>query len=80
MPECRGFFIPQYRSAKQTESNPFYLSDKVDNLTSINTTDEFVSIAVHKEVESICADCKHAQCRGSYVVEKKQESSESSRT
>jgi uncharacterized membrane-anchored protein len=66
MRDCRGFIIPHYRTQKHTENNQFYLADKTDNLKSVNTTDEFVTTLVYREIESICADCRQTICRGSY--------------
>jgi hypothetical protein len=60
---CKGFLIPKYRAEKQTQNNPFYLSEEND---SVNTSDEFTSITVYSEIESICMDCKKSNCGAIY--------------
>lgn len=66
MKQCSGFLIPRYKKTKQTQKNPFYLNAEVDRLGTVNTTDEFLSILVYEEVESICVDCKQSKCKGQY--------------
>ncbi len=66
MKKCRGFSIPQYRVTKQTQKNPFYLSREVDRLGPVNTTDEFITVPVYEEIESVCADCKQSNCKDDY--------------
>jgi hypothetical protein len=61
---CIGVFIPQYRSQKHTQKNPFYLSIKDATLAEVNTTDEFITTLVHYEVESICESCRSPHCKG----------------
>jgi hypothetical protein len=62
--DCKGVFVPQYRSSKHTQKNPFYLAVKDASLAGVNTTDEFITTEVYYEVESICLDCRKSNCEG----------------
>lgn len=82
MKNCKGNLIPQYKATKHTQKNPFYLHPKDDSvwpedtfyqtpqednlLWPENTTDEFLTIPVQEEIESICADCKQSNCGSGY--------------
>jgi hypothetical protein len=57
--KCRGFFIPQYKTMKET----FYLPDKD---ATIAREGRFETVDVFREIESVCADCKQCNCKGEY--------------
>src|SRR5271166_4097786 len=53
MKKCRGIIIPQYKTIKETKLNPLW--GKLDQ-------EEFETINVSVEINSVCADCRQILC------------------
>ncbi len=51
---CRGVIIPQYKKSKQIRKNPLW--GKPDQ-------EEFETLNVSIEINSVCADCKRVLCK-----------------
>jgi hypothetical protein len=60
---CRGVIIPQYKKSKETRFNPLWGKPNED---------EFETIYVSVEINSVCADCKKIECKDSDGKNKKE--------
>jgi len=63
--KCKNELIAQYKRTKETKINPYYGLEfpwEDSNYGGKNTTDEFITIEVLKEVGTVCANCKKEEC------------------
>ena len=57
--KCRGYFIPRYRTKKETIYSPSGI--KYPNM--ISEDGPFKKLLSYEELESVCMDCLKEECR-----------------
>ncbi len=60
---CRGVIIPQYKKSKETRFNPLWGKPNED---------EFETIYVSVEINSVCPDCNRVNCKDGNGQNKKE--------
>jgi hypothetical protein len=51
---CRGIIIPQYKNSRQLRKNPLWGKPNQE---------EFETLNVCIEINSVCIDCKRVECK-----------------